>query len=118
MLHGDLRGTNILIDHTGSPQISDYGLATMAENPCGRPDLSSAAQWMAPELLSGKGRMTFASDIYALGMTIYEFWFDKNPFDLMEQDLVEEMVSEAHAQPTRERLPEMSDEIWLLLESC
>ncbi len=91
----------------------------MVQNVYGRPDRTSgSAQWMAPELLTGKSSLTYASDVYALAMTLYELWFDKDPFDLMDAGDVADMVGEAGIRPDKETSPAIHDGFWDLLEAC
>lgn len=109
------------MDANASPKISDFGLAVMTQNASGSSSSSlwgGTAQWMAPELLDRSGWLSYESDVYALGMTLYELWFNKNPFDMMEPDLVEEMVVEAKMRPEREMDPPIADELWTLLDTC
>lgn len=62
IVHGDLKGANILISSQVSPQIADFGLAKMTENIYGHRELvGGTAQWMAPELLDMSGYLTYAS---------------------------------------------------------
>lgn len=62
IVHGDLKGANILINSHTSPQIADFGLAKMTENIYGhREFIGGTAQWMAPELLDRSGYLTYAS---------------------------------------------------------
>lgn len=119
IVHGDLKGANILIKFQASPQIADFGLAKMTENIYGHRELiGGTAQWMAPELLDGSGYLTYASDMYALGMTLYELWYNKDPFELLEPDLVQEMVLEEELRPERDSSPAIGDELWSAIEGC
>lgn len=58
------------------------------------------------------------SDIYALGMTLYELWYNKDPFELLEPDLVKEMVLEEQLRPERDSLPAIPEELWATIEEC
>ncbi|KAG8947891.1 hypothetical protein FRC04_010249 [Tulasnella sp. 424] len=119
IVHGDLKGANILLNSEATPQIADFGLAKMTENIYGhRESTGGTAQWMAPELLDGSGHLTYASDIYALGMTLYELWYNKDPFELLEPDLVKEMVLEEQLRPERDSSPASPEELWSTIEGC
>ncbi|CAE6358974.1 unnamed protein product [Rhizoctonia solani] len=99
MVHGDLKAQNIFVSHEGVLKVGDFGLAVMlgersvafqasttGNNPQG------TLRWMAPELFDESGRFNISmkSDIYSLGMTIYEivscrlpFWEIDNPMAVM-----------------------------------
>lgn len=62
--------------------------------------------------------MRILSDVYALGMTLYELWYNKNPFELLEPDLVQEIVLEEGLRPERETFPAIPDGLWLTIEGC
>ena len=79
VLHRDLTPSNVMLDGKGRARITDFGLAVLAEDsaierPAGTPG------YMAPELFSG-GRPTMQSDLYALGLVLYEVFTGKRAFD-------------------------------------
>ncbi|KAJ7709284.1 kinase-like domain-containing protein [Mycena metata] len=77
IIHGDLKGINILVDERDRAALCDFGLTNIKADISSRTYMevgkavSGSRNWMAPELLSGSlpGRR---SDIYAFGMTLYE----------------------------------------------
>src|SRR5215470_2039346 len=80
VLHRDLKPSNIMIDGHGRVRITDFGLAiatTDEQQPVG--DASGTPAYMAPEQLAGKGA-TVRSDIYALGLVLYEILSGKRAF--------------------------------------
>ncbi|KAG8951444.1 hypothetical protein FRC03_012542 [Tulasnella sp. 419] len=76
IVHGDLRGCNVMVDDDGSARISDFGLSRISQNCPSGYTTSSAIQgstrWMAPELLNDGRRPTEATDIYAFGLLVME----------------------------------------------
>ena len=80
ILHRDLKPANVMIDGDGNARITDFGLAGLAEE--FRDDEVSAGTpaYMAPEQLEGQ-TLTVRSDIYSLGLVIYELFTGKRAFD-------------------------------------
>ena len=78
ILHRDLKPGNVMLDARGQVLLTDFGLSGIAE------DLgdvrSGTPAYMSPEQLAGK-EVTVRSDIYALGLVLYELFTGKRPFD-------------------------------------
>ncbi len=80
LLHGDLRGANILLTADYHAKISDFGLTqTRTYSIQSLDKISPAIAWCAPELL-GESKMTEQCDIYSLGTVLWELFTAKQPF--------------------------------------
>jgi hypothetical protein len=78
VLHRDLKPSNIMLDRRGEALIMDFGLAGLASE---IEDVRSGTPaYMAPEQLEGK-EVTARSDIYALGLVLYELFTGKPVFE-------------------------------------
>ncbi|WP_157605426.1 serine/threonine-protein kinase [Schlesneria paludicola] len=81
VLHRDIKPSNLMIDRNGDVWIMDFGLVKILE----RQDLTQAGEivgtlrYMAPEQLEGRADVT--TDIYALGLTLYELLTLRPAFD-------------------------------------
>lgn len=76
ILHRDLKPSNVMIDGRGKVRITDFGLAGVATQ-IGRDDIRAGTPaYMAPEQLDGR-EVTVRSDIYALGLVLYEVFTGK-----------------------------------------
>jgi predicted Ser/Thr protein kinase len=73
VLHRDFKPANIMIDGRGRVRITDFGLAGTAEEIAARDAVEGTPGYMAPEQLE-TGRSTAQSDIYALGLVLYEIF--------------------------------------------
>jgi hypothetical protein len=80
VLHRDLKPANIMLDARGQVLLSDFGLAGFADQIQGAEIRNGTPAYMSPEQLSGK-EVTARSDIYSLGLVIYEILTGKRAFD-------------------------------------
>ena len=79
VLHRDLKPANIMIDGRGRAKITDFGLAGLAGE-IQQDDIQvGTPTYMAPEQLDGR-EVTVKSDLYALGLVLYELFTGKPPF--------------------------------------
>src|SRR5215831_3511445 len=79
IVHRDLKPANIMLDGRGQAVITDFGLAAIAEQVEGGEIRSGTPAYMAPEQLAGK-EVTAQSDIYSLGLVLYEIFTGKRAF--------------------------------------
>ncbi len=87
IVHRDLKPDNILISATGRAKVLDFGIAKLVALP-GQPTLPrtqtgvvlGTPEYMAPEQISGGGADA-RSDLYALGVVLYEAVVGRRPFD-------------------------------------
>lgn len=79
VLHRDLKPANIMLDGRGQVVITDFGLAGVADDIRGAEVRSGTPAYMAPEQLAGR-EVSMRSDIYALGLVLYEIFTGKRAF--------------------------------------
>jgi serine/threonine protein kinase len=80
VLHRDLKPGNIMLDGRGRVRITDFGLAAIAENLSADEAGAGTPAYMAPEQLAGT-EVTVRSDIYSLGLVLYEIFTGKKAFE-------------------------------------
>jgi protein kinase-like protein len=80
ILHRDLKPANIMIDAEGNARITDFGLASLAEEIREDELAAGTPAYMAPEQLDGVPP-TVRSDIYSLGLVLYELFTGKRAYE-------------------------------------
>jgi serine/threonine protein kinase len=82
VLHRDIKPSNILTTAYGHPVLSDFGIAATL----GEADVTEAIglsiPWSAPEVLLDETSGTIASEVWALGATLYSMLAGRSPFEL------------------------------------
>ena len=82
IVHRDLKPGNILFDGFGNPAISDFGIAHLTAVTT---DLTGSAiigtpSYMSPEQVRGDDNLDGRSDVYALGVILFEMLTGRGPF--------------------------------------
>ncbi|MHC4320429.1 MAG: serine/threonine-protein kinase, partial [Planctomycetota bacterium] len=85
VLHRDLKPANIMLDGRGHVRITDFGIAALAERVDSKPARAGTPAYMAPEQLAG-GEVTQRSDIYGLGLVLYEIFTGREAFEARSAD--------------------------------
>lgn len=102
VVHRDVKPGNILVDSQGHAYLTDFGLALFAEPPEGEEHFGTP-QYMAPEqILSPAGALP-ESDLYALGIVLYEMFTGQLPFDGETMQVAASQVHDAPRAPRRIR---------------
>jgi eukaryotic-like serine/threonine-protein kinase len=102
ILHRDIKPSNLLLDARGIVWISDFGLAkaTTDENLTHTGDILGTIRYMAPERFHG--RCDARSDIYALGLTLYELLAKRPAFDEADRGKLIKQVTDTEPPPLRQ----------------
>ncbi|HSD88025.1 MAG TPA: protein kinase [Kofleriaceae bacterium] len=103
VVHADLKADNIIVDQRragiDAVKIVDFGIARLVTGVRETEDrsISGTPEYMAPEVISG-APPSFASDIYAVGIILYELLAEKTPF--FAGSTTEILTNHLKAQPT------------------
>lgn len=107
VLHRDLKPANVMLDEAGKVRLMDFGLATLGaveEVRVGTP------AYMAPEQLLGRG-VTERSDIYALGLVLYELFTGRRAFTASTLNELIEQHQSGDLPPPRTIVPTLDPAI-------
>lgn len=98
ILHRDLKPANIIIDSKGIAKITDFGIAGIESEIQGLETRVGTPAYMSPEQITGED-VTQKSDIYSLGLLIYEIFTGKQA---VEGNSIDELIEKhRHRNPTR-----------------
>ncbi|KAJ7325457.1 kinase-like domain-containing protein [Mycena albidolilacea] len=129
IVHGDLRGGNVLIDDGEHAQLADFGLATVTDATLGATSTErrGSSRWMAPELHNHEleFKRTEASDVYAFACLCIEIYTGAQPFWNIHQDMAVVLWVLDQKRPPRpsnsgppDGTRAMSDRLWAIVERC
>ncbi|KAJ6579471.1 kinase-like domain-containing protein, partial [Mycena vulgaris] len=126
IVHGDLRGSNVLIDEQSRACLTDFGLSFLSDASAGNsPGRVGSLRWMAPELIdpSSFGCSEFsptqASDVYAFGCVCYELYTSQAPFaGLSDIKAMFTVVGGSRPDRPSSTKPAMADTLWELVVKC
>jgi serine/threonine protein kinase len=79
VLHRDLRPSNVLVAERGMVKVADFGTSRFLEIAAHGTTVIGSPPYMAPEQFHGKA--VFASDVYSLGVTMYQMLTGTLPYD-------------------------------------
>src|SRR5688572_13282685 len=109
VLHRDLKPSNILIDRKGGIYITDFGIATsrarMQDQRTSDLVRFGTPTYMAPEETEASGPVTERTDLYSLGLVLYELTTGAPPFDASDLDTLLELQRSAVPEPPSHRVP-------------
>src|SRR5262249_41509438 len=90
ILHRDLKSLNILLDDRLRAKLTDFGLAKLKQETAATKasEAKGTPQWMAPELFEDEPQMTEKSDVYSLGMVLWELASRQVPYAKAPNQLV------------------------------
>jgi non-specific serine/threonine protein kinase len=105
VLHRDVKPDNILMSAYGEPKLADFGIARFHGGYETRTGVITATfAHAAPELLEGK-HPSPASDVYALGSTVYELITGRAPFVTDDEDTLPVLLARIASQPPPDLRP-------------
>jgi len=120
VIHRDLKPSNVIISEVdGSPRVTDFGMARdYAQMRLTRTgDILGTPVYMSPEQIRGRSDVDHRSDIYALGVILYQALTGNVPYRANNLADMSQLIVEGNARPPRETVPGLSPELASELEA-
>jgi len=125
VIHGDLTGSNILIDAGGKAQLSDFGLskimADFTNSIYFTSTVGGSVRWAALELHRGDAEgpptLTFECDIYSFGSIVLQVLSGAVPYRHLTLHQVMRKLGEGR-HPSRPKEPPIADDDWHFMTRC
>ena len=122
VVHRDLKTDNVLVGHDARVIITDFGIASALSDPecTNKHDhwVSGTPAYMAPEQVSGVGRIDTRADLYALGVMLFQMLTGQLPFSgKTGQEIALARLYEAPKDPLAIR-PQLPQTLAALLRRC
>ncbi|KAF9789473.1 kinase-like domain-containing protein [Thelephora terrestris] len=116
VIHGDLKGSNILVDLSDHARITDFGLAQDTSRLISMPERQSA-RWTAPEVLAETGTPSTEADVFSFAMVMVEAFTGMAPFsDRIPQAAIAAIIS--GKRPPRPTHSGLTHQVWELMNRC
>jgi serine/threonine protein kinase/Flp pilus assembly protein TadD len=118
ILHRDIKPGNLLLDKEGQLWVTDFGLAQVQGNPCVTltGDVLGTLRYMSPEqALAKRVLIDGRTDIYSLGVTLYELVTLRPVVDGQDRQEILRMIAEAEPVPPRQLNASLSRDLETVL---
>ncbi len=118
VLHRDIKPSNLLLDNHGNVWIADFGLAKTgeADDLTHTGDILGTIRYMAPERFQGKADAR--SDVYSLGLTLYELVALRAAFEATDRHALIERVLHEAPERLKKRAPDVPRDLETIIATA
>jgi serine/threonine protein kinase/WD40 repeat protein len=118
VLHRDIKPSNLLLDTRGTVWVTDFGLAKIDDDRgvTQTGDIVGTLRYMAPERF--KGEADARSDLYSLGLSLYEFVAFRPAFKETNRNMLVEQVMNASVERLGKRNPEVPSDLRIIVHKA
>lgn len=128
VLHRDIKPANVFMSKTNGPKILDFGLAKFTArakyqaNAASSQVIAGSPQYMSPEMVHSIHDATVVvdarSDVYSLGVMLYELLCGKQPFDAPTLELLQERIVNTLPEAPHKINPAIPAELSAIMQSA
>ena len=114
VIHRDVKPSNVLVDSEGNTYLTDFGIAKIVEATIeltGTGTAMGTPQYMSPEQCRGDKSLTAATDIYSLGVILYQMLIGRPPFEAETPLAIIQMHLNDPLPPPRQLNPDIPEEL-------
>jgi serine/threonine-protein kinase len=117
-MHGDVKPANVIISGEGHATLIDLGFARQPADPqsshrCGW----GTPQYIAPESITSALRPDIRSDLYSLGVMLYEMLSGRKPFEAADVAAVVRQHRHGRARPLQQLVPSLPKDVYELVDN-
>jgi serine/threonine-protein kinase len=117
-LHRDLKPANIMIDADGNARVLDFGLGGLTDEFADEEIRAGTPAYMSPEQIEGQ-EQTIQSDIYSLGLVLYELFTGKRAFEASSlQELIKLRRSDTTPTTPTSLVKDLDPAIEKIIDRC
>jgi serine/threonine-protein kinase len=118
VVHGDIKPGNILLTPGRGAVITDFGIARALSEPLAAEEaIGGTPHYMAPEQIR-RGQLTPASDVYAVGVVLFEALTARSPWPSCDPGVLLELKAEGYEPDLRYLAPTLQGDWLTLLSEC